>query len=1316
MPNFHIPRTLLIGDRQVSEADLLGENGVAIVLAEPGAGKSALLNSLALRFGTNPIKASIFEPEAAQCIVVDAFDEVARVDPTGLHQTLRSLRRTGAARTILSSRSGEWSDADTHLLRDLMGEDPIVARLVPFNDNEQAQIFSHRHPTADFAAFRAGTDEHNLSNLLGNPEFLHLFADAFVQAGGSFPDRDAIFDDAVRYLARETNAAVSGRGAPTTEQRIGWTDEIYAKLLLSGADGVSVTGPAETISFPRIADLGIDDPRLSSVLDTRLFRPAAGADRHEPVHRIVAEHCAARALVKRIEDPTNTFTVRQCLALIAPNSATRDDLRGLLGWMAALGGQKIQDAAIDTDAYAILSNGDPSRLTVRSGHRLLDALRDLEVDDPYFRRTDLWRTFSASGFFTPAIVDAIRPALARGDAGHLRGLLLELLCGSTAVPDLKPELQGVLLNPTATSQSRHAAFECLIEGTDDCIEMIDPLITLADNESLHLASKVAMSVGTSLIPRQQILLLLKACAALYPTDRKVRDRVIGSRYFIRSLVRDLDPENTCWLLDEITCGVVCVCGAKAWECRCRTGVSKVAGLLLDRYFDDAHGPHDPVQVWDWIKGLHFDRSTRAKDSSSVHVIQEDQVLRQAIQKLMFGGKLTREEIIHTDALRYGHAGLTFHRDDRQPMMDFAFEADNVELWAWFVPAHDYYADQAARVPIPLRRYARLQASQKPQFLARWSLRAKMDREQWLEMKDRRFRSQSRWRRRERIEKADALNSLQECKTQIEGGRHWEWLSHIAGYYLIQPEDMNELTHGLIDVELALRRSLTTIGENIPTLENCARRDQHDVVRTLHAACVAEFRAGGDITDIDYRVLRAIRTDIGGYKGVEEDERKRFEGIIDGLLFRTEADAETFVTEYMEAQFTNGSHVVDVNLLQRYPHFQFLSPTKPLEWLTQFKQIPLQLLNDLFEMALRHGDRAVLLNLIRDRCADLDTGQLPHTMEEQRRFWFLRHFWFIDDDQKNIWSTLDRAPNFIFDLQGLRSNWRGHDSIWPNLSAPKIALILTTFIDRWPPVHHPSSHGTGDPEDETAFRYLSEIVYSIGRDTTETTLPVLDTLIADPRMAPFLNNLRSVRAATKRARSLAMFRPPTPNAVTAALGAGRPASVEHMRQVIVEFFDRLQVELAGGDLDLIDQFYENDQHIGENNATKRIVNWLRPRLEPLGFLDVIEHQLADAKRCDITATMLTPAERKMLVIEVKGQWNSELFTAASAQLADRYGIHPAAEGQGIYLVLWFGPDETVAGKKNQKFANASDLKSMLENQLSAELIGRVDVVVLDLSRR
>jgi len=152
-----------------------------------------------------------------------------------------------------------------------------------------------------------------------------------------------------------------------------------------------------------------------------------------------------------------------------------------------------------------------------------------------------------------------------------------------------------------------------------------------------------------------------------------------------------------------------------------------------------------------------------------------------------------------------------------------------------------------------------------------------------------------------------------------------------------------------------------------------------------------------------------------------------------------------------------------------------------------------------------------------------------------------------------------------------------------------------------------------------------------------------------------------------------------------------------------------------DLGVIDQFYEKGLRLGENAATKRIVNWLRPRLEPLGFVDVIEHQLADSNRCDITTSIQTPAGRKMLVVEVKGQWNAELFTAAQMQLADRYAVHPTAEQQGVYLVLWFGDAEKIAGLKNRENLQASDLKKKLEEGLPVELVGKIDIVVLDLAR-
>ncbi|WP_417210089.1 hypothetical protein [Antarctobacter sp.] len=1301
---------------QILEADLLHKPGVAIVLAEPGAGKTALLASVATRFGTTPIKASIFERTRAPCIVVDAFDEVARIDPTGLHRTLKELRHTGADRTILSSRSGEWSDADTRLLHDIMGMEPIVARLVPFDQDEQALLFSHRHPDASFEDFLSDAARHDLTHLLGNPEFLNLFADAFAQAGGRFTQRHEIFSDAVRYLARETNRSVPNRDAPTAEQRIAWADEVFARILLSGSDGVAMADFAEGPTFPRLADLGLPDQRLPSILDTRLFRPAAGTDRHEPVHRIVAEHCAARALVQRIDDPANTFTVNQCLSLVAPNGTTRDDLRGLLGWMAALGSQNVQDAAIDVDPYAVLSNGDPSRLSVRSRHRLLQALGKLEADDPFFRRVDRWRSFSASGFFTPEIVGAIRPKIVRATGGDLRALLLELLSGSPAVTSLRPELEAIVLDDTATPQCRHAALDCLVREMLDLALMVDPLIASGTNEALRLAAKIVTNVGVGRLSREKLRNLLLASANLYPTDPKERERVIGSRYFIRILVRDFDADLCGWLLDEITRGLACTCGARSWECHCRDGISKIAGHLLDRYFDVAEEPRDPGRIWGWLKPLHFHRSVGTKDSPAVRVLHEEHHLRREIQRLRFVRLTTREAMIDEGIDRQGHAGLSFRSVDIRPMMDHAFATENVELWDFFVHSHDFYQARAERGPDELRHYARQQAHQKPDFLARWALRQRRQFRSWQQNRERRFRFQARRRRRERVAEGKAVRSLTRDRGIIEAGQHKGWLTYIARYYLIQPDEMQELTHGLIDVDAALRNYLRGVDDDIPTLEQCALGTARASVVRLHAACVAEFRATRDLSHIDRRILAAVRTDIGGYSGVSEDERVQFDEAVDALLFRDNVDADAFITGYVEAQLASGSETPDVSWLERKPTFHFLLPTRPLEWLRKFPAIAHHPLDRLFDMAVRHGDRADLLALIRERCAELDSGILPHRLEAQRRFWFLRHFWFLDDDQSAVWSVLDRDPDFIFELEHIRSEQRGDDATWPDLSAAKIARILDTFIERWPPVLLPSSWGTGSPKPETAYRYLTDIVYMIGREKTDAVLPVLDGLLADPRMAPIHRNLRSIRAASKRTRALRDFTPPSAAAVRAALDQGRPASVEHMRRVVVEYLGRLQEDVQGGDLGVIDQFYEKGQRLGENAATKRIVNWLRPRLEPLGFVDVIEHQLADGNRCDITASIQTPAGRKMLVVEVKGQWNAELFTAAQMQLADRYAVHPTAEEQGVYLVLWFGADEKIAGLKNHDNLQVSDLKKKLEEGLPAELVGKIDVLVLDIERR
>lgn len=364
---FHIPRALQDGEKTLPEAMLLNDPSVIIVLAEPGGGKTALLASLGRRFGAATIKAScFFEEGKADCLIVDALDEVARLGSHDIGSLLFRIRATGATRVVLSSRSGEWEEAQTQLVKSMFGAEPVVVRLLPLTEQEQRMLFAHELPDESFEVFANEVRRFDLDQLLGNPEFLKLFAAAFIESGRVFTTRQAIFDDAVKHLAHEANRAIPQRGAPTRQQRIAWAEEVFAKLMLSGAVGVSIAGQLDDQKFPNLSDMGIEDEKLPCLLDTKLFKPAGGSGQHEPVHRIVAEYCAAKYLNRHIEDRANTFSIRQCLSVVAPNGVTRDDLRGLLGWMAAMGTQVVQDAAIDIDPYAILGNGDPSLLSARS--------------------------------------------------------------------------------------------------------------------------------------------------------------------------------------------------------------------------------------------------------------------------------------------------------------------------------------------------------------------------------------------------------------------------------------------------------------------------------------------------------------------------------------------------------------------------------------------------------------------------------------------------------------------------------------------------------------------------------------------------------------------------------------------------------------------------------------------------------------------------------------------------------------------------------------------------------------------------------------
>ncbi|WP_222286054.1 NACHT domain-containing protein [Rhizobium leguminosarum] len=1299
-----------------------------VVLAEPGAGKTELLRTLAGLLQTVRIKASVFRnrqpPSNRAPLVIDAMDEVARIDRLATDQIIAQASNVSHATVVFAGRSSEWDQGRTAYVEECFGIKPTVVYLQPFSRAEQRQLFASEFPNEDFEAFGAEVERFELGPLLGNPQFLKLLGEAYLQSGRGFVSKANIFADAVRRLAHETNPDLGRQmHKPSTDRIVALCEEVFAKLMLSGAAGIATVEQLSDRDFPYLDDLLRPDADLSFLLDTRLFKPSEDVEKHEPVHRIVAEYCAAGYLVKRISDPTDRLSLERVFAIVAPNRTTRDELRGMLGWMAARGSEILQLEAVRLDPYAILANGDPGQLTAKAKKTLLAALDELADKEPLFRRSDAWRRFNVGHFFTADVLDDIRAILLK--RGSLRSLVLELLEETEAVSSLVPELSHLVRDAAAEASARQLAMRILLKSPS--YDVKDDVAELLSNETqiaLELASRAISIRGVAAVGRASVTTLLSKLGSLYPKPG-TRDRSAMSRSFIDKLILSLDREDIPDFLGEVASDITCTCKAKShYTCKCRDGSSKVVAKLLDRFFDMPPFEPEPSRVWAWLGPLNFRNGMAPERSLAVKYLAEQEVLRRAVQRLAVANAAD-EDSAHDAVSRlyssHSHSGIIMREGDPAALSQYAFDNGLVEVWAALRSGHDIYRKSTGLNP--MRALQRQQSRYSPEFLRAWSYRERRQRD-YIRKERQGFRVRGRrYAQREAAVEAHNQVHLRNNLAQIEAGRHWGWLNQFARTYLLEPEKLADITNDPETPLRALRNCLPFLTPHIPTVGELGRRHGTSIAEALLATCIVRVREGGSLDTVDPRILAAAKTEATSYPCFAEGEEVEFEAKLDAALFVGDGTAENFVRSFFEPQLatTDDAVVSNIHWLEHKRAFQHLQTTLPIEWLERFPFMPLDAARSLFSLAAKYADRDALLALIVRRLADpvSDTGQnTPDDKRERARkkFWQVNALLYQAEGGEAAWDEIKADPKTIFALKHRIGRYDvSTDDDRPPVTSETLYRILDAYVDVWPKVPLSSAWGSNDPEDETAYRFLTECAYQLANDVPDRRSAVLDRMLADGRFSDFRDVLLTVRAEAGRELALQDFRAPSPAEINNLLNENGVASVDDMRALMVQELAEIQKWLHGSETDPLDTFYPGGKRVDENTARNRIVDRLQGRMTALGLSVVIERHMAGANRCDITASALIEGVGRLLVIEVKGQWNNELFTAASAQLDERYAIHPDAARQGIYLVLWYGNGEKVVGLVDPTISTPAELKASILSKMSEELQRRIDVVVLDLSR-
>lgn len=306
----------------------------------------------------------------------------------------------------------------------------------------------------------------------------------------------------------------------------------------------------------------------------------------------------------------------------------------------------------------------------------------------------------------------------------LRGLILELIEKAIILESLLPELEGILMNEAIDEYIRELAGIRLTEIVNyEVAQTINLLIEQRTESSLNIVAHLIERTNIKSLSYEVILGFLEKCTLLYPDKNAGREITIGKRYFIKNFITNLDYELVVYLLDSLSHDLCCTCMRKQYDCYCRNGISKIIGMLLDRYFELENNSYDSQKIWIWVKNLNFHGEKCEEDSIAVKVLQKEDNLRQNLIKLTFDG-ITSIKDVHQVSCNilssYTHSGLNLKLQDYYFILDWAFENDNTNLWSYFVQTHQFYATNRNQANYELRRHAKLQATKRLDFLKAWT--------------------------------------------------------------------------------------------------------------------------------------------------------------------------------------------------------------------------------------------------------------------------------------------------------------------------------------------------------------------------------------------------------------------------------------------------------------------------------------------------------------------------------------------------------------------------------------------------------------------
>ncbi len=1318
-----------------------------VLLGDPGSGKSTEFETECNDIGEEAVLISAREfltfdvanhlEWQGRTIFIDGLDEVRTgyTDSRTPFDLIRNkLDNLGRPSFRISCREADWlgENDQKHLITVSANSQVVMLRLDPLTKPNIDTILENDPSIDDVKDFQENAYRRNLEGLLFNPQSLLLLAKAVAQEGGWPESRLDTFEKACQRMAVEHNEEhrISEQRSPQAFYEILETaGRLCAIQLISGAAGHSLNF-GETDTEYLAPDTWNDESpeRRRRALASMLFKADVGGDGHfAPVHRHIAEFLAARYLAQLITDGLPASRVISLL--VGEDGGVVSGFRGLSAWLAAHSYQA-RDDLIARDPIGVGLYGDIRNFSTEEKRRLLASLKREVIGF-----ADTWQT--ASAFVSLASTKLESTLLreftdSRRDQDHqiFIDLLLRILHQGTPLPDLSPTVLGIVRDDSWWPRVTLSALDAYINTTRCSHDRDRNLLKLLEDIQVGRVSdsydELLGTILDVLYPEQ----IPPARIWNYLTGHSHRSFIGRHQIFWRLhlLIKTTDadiPE----LLDNL-----CIQMSVLEKTFKSSGLKDLPVALLARGLDTHDIELNIARLYNWLSAGTMNRPTgfHPNDESAFKVSRWLEKHPEVQKKIFLEGLIRYvkgdDSISSAHAAIYRIYGSTLPPDFGLWCLDKAVElADMNPQVSKYLLREAISSYQSQTYDTGLSQSLLFERTHGHQALENQLASTLNDQEledmqREHELKIKEYEHEQRHERKQWVNylksniKALQNNQANPALLYDIARAYFGWFAGQNWRPDLDPEQkLREFLGEDEDLlQIALNSLCYTIWRaDIPTIKDILRIKSESKVPYLAYPILAGMDQMRRSSPEQLQNLSEdqLRNAVALYYSFTVGRIQDSEWYLELVSSSPKLVAEVLVQCAKSGIRNEGESIPALYNLAHIPNHSQVARYSSLPLLRAFPirctLSKIEALDYLLWSALQHTDKSSIREVIEEKLSSksMNTAQKVHWLAAgiviSPETYCHRLEQLVGGYDKRVrhlarfFCPRQKVPILTDEL---------HYTAYSLL----IRSIGTSFKPTW-------ANGVVTLEME-ATDLVHLLIQRLASLPSQDAVQVLESLLSDAALHHWHDALRRAQDNQRVIYRDATYHVQDIKSIFKTLSNTAPANVADLAALVVDRLSEIAVRIRTGNTDDWRQYWNEDPYgrpetpKNENSCRDALLSDLRGRL-PEGVDAQPEGQYANDKRADIRISY--PGFN--VPVEVKKTTHLDLWSALHNQLIERYTSDPATGGYGVYLVFWFGGDNSPPPPQGKRPSTAQELQERLQATLTEEESRKITVCVVDVQK-